>query len=216
MDYQLYYSPGACSMAAHIALQEAKAAYALQLVDLSTRAHYRPEYLAINPKARVPALDISGQARVLTELPAILVHVAQQHPQAGLLPADDPVQTARCLEWLAWLSGWVHSAGYGAIWRPERFSSNADHYDGIRAQGRRTVVDAYAAIEQQFADGRPHALASGYSVVDPFLLVLYRWGNRIGLDMHADCPAWSAASANLAQRPAVQAVLQREGVSLDG
>ncbi len=52
MDYQLYYSPGACSMAAHIALQEAKAAYTLQLVDLSTRAHYRPEYLAINPKAR--------------------------------------------------------------------------------------------------------------------------------------------------------------------
>lgn len=203
-------------MAAHIALQEVQAPYTLELVDVATRANYRPEYLAINPKARVPALGIPGQRRVLTELPAILTYLAQQHPQAGLLPSGDPVGIARCQEWLAWLSGWVHGAGYGGIWRPERYSGDTAHYEGIGAQGRRTVIDAYRVIDQQFADGRHQALASGYSVVDPFLLVLYRWGNRIGLDMRADYPAWSAASMQMARRPAVQAVLQREAVSLDG
>lgn len=216
MTYQLFYSPGACSMAAHIALQEVQAPFTLELVDLSARAHYGPEYLAINPKARVPALGIAGQPRVLTELPAILMHVAQQHPAAELLPTDDPLATARCQEWLSWLSGWVHSAGFGAIWRPERFSSDAADYDRIRTQGLRTVIDAYGAIDKQLADGRRWALAGGYSVVDPFLLVLYRWGNRIGLNMRADYPAWSAISMALAERPAVQAVLRAEAVSLDG
>lgn len=216
MTYRLFYSPGACSMAAHIVLEEVRADFVLERVDLSAGAHLQPDYLAINPKARVPALGIPGQPRVLTELHAILAYLAGQHPRAGLLPQGDPVQAARGHEWLAWLSSWVHGTGYGAIWRPQRFTAETAHYDAIRAQGRRTVEEAYRTIESQFADGRQWALPGGYSIVDPFLLVLYRWGNRIGLDMRAACPAWTAVALRLAERPAVQAALKRETVTLDG
>ncbi|WP_028356587.1 glutathione S-transferase family protein [Bordetella petrii] len=216
MTYRLFYSPGACSMAAHIVLEDVQADFTLEHVDLAQGANHRPEYLAINPKARVPALGIPGQARVLTELHAILVYLARQYPQAGLLPHGDPLAEARCHEWLGWLSGWVHGTGYGGIWRPERFSAETAHHEAIRSHARRTISAACQVIEQQFADGRRWALPGGYTIVDPFLLVLYRWGNRIGLEMRKDCPAWTDASLRLAERPAVQAVLRREAVSLDG
>ncbi|MCD0503459.1 glutathione S-transferase N-terminal domain-containing protein [Bordetella petrii] len=216
MTYRLFYSPGACSMAAHIVLEEVHADFTLEGLNLAQGAHLQPDYLAINPKARVPALEIPGQPRVLTELPAILAFLARQYPQAGLLPADSAIESARGLEWLGWLAAWVHATGYGALWRPARFSADTTLHDGIRAQGRQTIIEANRKIERHFADGNAWALASGYSIVDPFLLVLYRWGNRIGLDMRTDCPAWTASSLQAAQRPAVQTVLQREAVTLDG
>lgn len=215
MTYQLYYSPGACSMAAHIVLEEVRARFELVCVSVTEGATQRPEYLATNPKGRVPVLAIPGQERVLTELPAILTYLAHQHPDARLLPAD-ALDEARCQEWLAWLSGWVHGVGFGGIWRPGRFTGEAAHFDAIRVQGRRTVIDSYASIEQQFADGREWAARSGFSIVDPFLLVLYRWGNRIGVDMGASYPAWSGQVARLRARLTVQRVLEREGVSIDG
>jgi glutathione S-transferase len=202
-------------MAAHIVLEEVLARFELVCIPVSEGATQQPAYLATNPKGRVPVLAIPGQDRVLTELPAILTYLARQYPEAQLLPAD-ALAEARCHGWLAWLSGWVHGVGFGGIWRPGRFTAQTAHIDEIRAHGRRTVIDGYATIEQQFADGREWAAPSGFSIVDPFLLVLYRWGNRIGVDMRASYRAWTAHTARLRERPAVQRVLEREGVSIDG
>lgn len=215
MDYRLYYSPGACSLAVHIALEEIGIPFEREEVSVARGETTQPEYLAINPKARVPALAIAGETRVLTELPAILTFLARRHPEANLLPSDNALDEARCHEWLAWLAGWVHGVGYGELWRPLRFVSDPALCETISAAGRRTIEQSCVCIEAELADGRPWAVARGYSIVDPFLLVLYRWGNRIGLPMRERYPAWTGIVRRVSARPAVQRAMANEGVFLD-
>jgi glutathione S-transferase len=114
---KLYYAPGACSLAPHIALEEVGARYELSRVDLAANQQNSPEYLRVNPKARVPAL-IDGDW-VLTEAPAILRYIAARHPAAGLWPWD-PREEARCAEWLNWLSSTIHVA-FGHARRAARY-----------------------------------------------------------------------------------------------
>ncbi|KAA0090528.1 glutathione S-transferase [Paraburkholderia sp. T12-10] len=216
MTYRLYYSPGACSLAVHVVLEEIGTPYTLQEVSVARAETQQSAYLALNPKGRVPALAIPSETKLLTELPAILVYLARQRPEANLLPIASAVEEARAHEWLEWLSGWVHGIGYGGIWRPERFcAQDTSAHEAIRANGRRVVEEAYATIERTLGDGREWALPSGYTIVDPFLLVLYRWGNRIGLGMRANYAAWTALAERTLERPAVQRALAREGISIE-
>lgn len=216
MTYRLYYSPGACSLAVHVVLEEIGTPYTLQEVSVARAETQQSAYLALNPKGRVPALAIPSETKLLTELPAILVYLARQRPEANLLPIASAVEEARAHEWLEWLSGWVHGVGYGGIWRPERFcAQDTSAHEAIRANGRRVVEEAYATIERTLGDGREWALPSGYTIVDPFLLVLYRWGNRIGLGMRANYAAWTALAERTLERPAVQRALAREGISIE-
>jgi|SRR5712671_1278130 glutathione S-transferase len=103
----LYYSPGACSLAPHIALEEAGATYALQLVSIPKREQQDPEYLNVNPRGKIPALRTDDG--VLTENVAILTYIARTFPQARLLP-EEPIGMARCISHMAWLSNTVHPA----------------------------------------------------------------------------------------------------------
>ncbi|RDU97024.1 glutathione S-transferase family protein [Trinickia dinghuensis] len=216
MDYRLYYSPGACSMAVHVVLEEIGAPFALHEVSVARAENRQASYLAINPKGFVPVLEISGEPQILTELPAILAFLAKRHPEAGLLPQTSAIDEARVFEWLAWLAGWVHGVGYGGIWRPERFSAeDPSAHEALRANGRRVVQEAYKKIEHMLGDGRAWAVPSGYSVVDPFLFVLYGWGAKIGMPMRAQCPAWTSLSARMLERPAVRRVLAREGIAIE-
>ncbi|ARF84031.1 glutathione S-transferase [Burkholderia cenocepacia] len=207
--YRLYLSPGACSLAAHIALEETGAPFDVEIVSVREQQNLEARYLAINPKARVPVLAIPGEPRVLTETPAILTYLARRYPDAQLLPLDDPLREARCHEWLAWLVGWVHGVGYGALWRPGRFIDDPALHGAISTHGRGTIEAANASIEALLADGRTWAEPGAHSIVDPFLLVLYRWGLAIGLDMTRH-PAWTAHTQREAERPAARRALARE------
>jgi len=216
MSYLLYYSPGTSSLAPHIVLEELGLSYRTELVSVAKGDTTRETYLAINPKGRVPALLIPNETRVLTEVTAILPYLARQHPSSGLLPSDAPLSEARCLEWLAWLAGWLHGVGFSALWAPRRFSPDTSHHATIQAMGRHTILAAFVDIERQLSDGREWAMPDQYSIVDAFLLVFYRWGNRIGLNMRAEYPAWSSITDRVANRPAVRRVLESEGISIDG
>ena len=103
----LYYSPGACSLAPHIALEEAGATYALQLVSIPKGEQQAPEYLNVNPRGKIPALRTDEG--VLTENVAILTYIARLFPYAKLLP-EEPIGMARCISHMAWLSNTVHPA----------------------------------------------------------------------------------------------------------
>lgn len=221
MPYLLYHSPGACSMAAHVVLEEIGAPFELELVlsrgEREGAMTATPEWRAVNPKGRIPALQpvegsAGGAAELLTELPAILLYLGLRHGEAGLLPRE-PAGLARAVEWMNWLSGTVHGGAYGQIWRAQRFSGVEAALPSIRARGRATVLEHYRYIERLLGDGREWALPGGYSVVDPYLLVFFHWGQRIGLAM-GDYPAWSAATARVLARPAVRRVLAREGVAI--
>src|SRR6202167_5726355 len=104
---KLYYAPGACSLAPHIALEEAGARVELSRVDLGANQQNSTEFFRVNPKARVPALADGDW--VLTEAPAILRYIAARYPAAGLWPWD-PREEARCVEWLGWISSTIQVA----------------------------------------------------------------------------------------------------------
>jgi glutathione S-transferase len=105
---KLYYAPGSCALASHIALEEAGATYEAHKIDFSANQQRAPEYLKINPKGRVPAL-VTDKG-ILTETPAILVYIAQTHPGAKLAPLDDPYSLAKVQAFNSYLCSTVHVA----------------------------------------------------------------------------------------------------------
>lgn len=208
---KLYYSPGACSLAPHIVLEELGLSYQLELISIPEGKTGTPEYLAINPKGRVPVL-VTEAGEVLTEAPAICWYLSRRSGHPVLFPHDE-LAAARALEWCNWLSGTVHAMAFGQIWRPHRFLTDEALYPKLQVKGRADVLDHFALIEQRLA-GRDWSVGSAYTYVDAYLTVFFRWGNRIGLDMRADYPSWSIHAERVADRVAVQRALQREGIEI--
>lgn len=206
----LYYSPGACSLAIHIVLEELNIPYQLKLVSVAEGKASEPEFLSVNPKGRVPVLEIDDV--LLTEAPAILVYLARVNPESALLPSEQ-LDIFRCLEWLNWLSSTVHAVGYGQLWRPERFTNDSTQFENIIAKGRENITDAYRHIEKLLTR-RSWSVGDTYSCVDPFLLVFYLWGNAVGFSMQTEYPAWSAHAARILVRDAVRRAIEQEGLTL--
>jgi glutathione S-transferase len=217
--HTLYYSPQSCSLAPHIALEEIGVPYGLELVTATDgRMTDTPAWRAVNPKGRVPALSgvpgtAGGRDGVLTEVHAILLYLAHTHPEARLLPPD-PAGQARASEWMIWLASAVHAMAYGQLWRPQRFVADPALFPAVQAKGRETLGGHHAYIERLLADGRDWAVPGGYSVVDAYLLVFWRWAGMFGFDMPADCPAWAVLTRRTAARPAVRRVLDQLGLEV--
>jgi glutathione S-transferase len=208
---KLYYTPGACSLAPHIVLEETGERYELERVDLAAGQQNSPEFLRVNPKARVPALT-DGDF-VLTEAPAILRYVAARYPSTGLWPWE-PREEARCTEWLNWISSTIH-VGAGHVRRAARYASDPHAVEDVAATGRKTCRALWETVEQRLGEG-PFAIGERYSVADPYLLVYWTWGRSplLGYDMAADFPFWTMHARRLAQRPAVQRAFASEGLAL--
>lgn len=210
---KLYYSAGACSMAPHILLEESGLPYTVELTAIAQGKTRTPEFLAINPKGRVPAL-LTEEGEILTEVPAISWYIADAAPAVRLLP-QGRLAGARSFEWFNWLSGTVHTMAFGQYWRTQRFVADEQFFPPIKEKGRENILDNFAYVEGRLAD-RSWAVGNAYTAVDAYLLVFFRWGHRIGLDMRAGYPQWTRHSERVLERPAVQRVLQQEGVSAWG
>jgi glutathione S-transferase len=207
----LYYSPGACSLAPHIALEETGAPFEAVKIDFATAEQRGGRYLAINQKGRVPALA-EGEW-VLTENPAILRYIARRYPEAALWP-EDPREEGRCAEWLAWMSSTIHPA-YAHIRRAERYATDEAAIEDVKAKGHETCADLWTMIEVGLSRGG-WALGERYSVADPYLLVFWHWGRGqvLGYDMARRFPYWTDHARRMAERPAVQRAFAREGLPL--
>jgi glutathione S-transferase len=197
-------------VAPHIVLEEIGVPFSLALVSTADGSTRSPEHLRLNPKGRVPVLT-TGDA-VWTETPAILLHLALAHPAARLLP-DEPDGIVRCVEWFNWLSGAVHAVAIRQIWRPEGFVCDGASRAGVIEKGKENLAAAFALIEARIAD-TDWAVGRSYSIVDAYLLVFYRWGDRIGFDMRGWYAAWTRHARRLLERPAVQRALSREAISV--
>ncbi len=208
---KLYYSPGACSLAPHIVLEEVGAGYELGRVDLAANQQNSAEYLRINPKARVPTLADGDW--VLTECPAILRYIASRHPAVGLWPWDSR-EEARCAEWLAWISTTIHVA-YAHVRRAARYASDPRAVEDVATTAKNTCRELWHAVDRQIGRG-PWAIGERHSVADPYLLVYWTWGGgpTLGFDMARDFPNWTAHARRLAERPAVQRAFAGEGLKL--
>jgi glutathione S-transferase len=205
---KLYHTPGACSMACHIALEETGAAF--EPVVVPRGKNRTPEYLAVHPRGLVPVLELDDGTH-LTEAVAILLHVARRFPEAGLLPEAGTIEEARAFEWLAWLTNTLHVA-YACLWRPERFTDDPAARAALIAEAKDRIDALNHEAEARL--GSPFAAGGTYSVADPFLLVFFRWANRVEFDAAGRHPDWTAWARRVEERPAVQRVLVREGVSL--
>ncbi len=208
---KLYYYPGACSLAPHIVLEEVGERFELSRVDIAANQQVSPEYLRVNPKARVPALTDGDW--VLTEAPAILRYIAARHPAAGLWPWD-PREEARCTEWLNWLSSTIQPA-FGHVRRAARYASDPRAIEDVAATGMKTARELWRKVDEKIGDG-PWAVGGRYSVADPLLVVYWIWGRGpgLGFDMANDFPNWTAHARRLAGRAAVQRAFASEGLPL--
>jgi glutathione S-transferase len=202
----LYYGPGACSLAPHICFEEAGAEAEYVRVDLSKGEQLAPEYLKLNPNARVPLL-IAAEGS-LSEVPAIMTWIAQTWPEAKLTPAQ-PWAIAQAHSFNSFLTSSVHAASFAAIFRPARFSDDPAQHPAIKAKGLATLKQQFAQIDSRL---EPGAWVQGdYSTCDPYLLVIARWFVRIGEDL-ARFPRIEAHADRMLERLAVQRAFAREGI----
>ena len=205
---KLHYSPGACSLAPHIALEETGAEFEARRVAIAEGDNRKPDYLAVNPHGFVPALEADGEA--ITENVAVLTYIASRFPEARLLPFEDPIALARALSRMAFLSSSVHIA-FAQLWRPGRFTADESVHRQIIAGGRERILRYFAEIDARLSESAWLA-GDEMTLADPAVLVFFRWGNRIGLDMSC-YPHWTAHSRRRLERPAVRRALAREGLA---
>jgi glutathione S-transferase len=210
MPFTLHASPGSCSLAPHVVLEEIGRPFKLAMISTDRGEARTPEFKRINPKGRVPVL-VDGEFQ-LTEAPAILLHLAQTGPGLNLMPSGED-GLIRAVEWFNWLSGTVHAVAVRMIWRAEYFTASASDAEPIKSKGFEHLAMAHEMIEERMR-GRTWVVGNAYSVVDPYLLVFYRWGNRMKIDMQAKYPAWSEHALRMAQRDAVKRAIATEGISL--
>ena len=208
---KLYYSPGSCSLATHIVLEELGIAYESVLVSLKDGEHKKADFLKINSRARVPALNVDG--KILTETVAILTYLGGGYAERGLWPRDTWRQ-AEALSLMSWLASSVHISVAG-IFRPERYATGAAALEDVKTTSRAQLEKQFAEIEKMLT-GKTFAMGGQYTVCDPHLLVFFRWGNRIGINMKERYPMWGKHAQRVASRPTVKRVFEAEGIQLDG
>ena len=203
---KLYYWPGTCSITIHILLEETGAAYQHERIDLSQKQQYSPDYLAINPKGKVPAL-IRDDGSLLTEVPAIAHWLAITNPSYKLLPADIETQT-RALEFTSYIAGTVHMQGAARAWRPLLFGTHPDEQSTIVARGKEIVM-AGLELADAMLRGRDYVLGE-YSIADASLFFIEYWAAE---KVHYPLPGHVADHyQRMRERPAVQRALAAEGL----
>jgi glutathione S-transferase len=201
----LYYAPGACSIAAHIVLEEGGEKYEPKRVDLAKGEQRTEAYLKIHPLGRVPALDV-GSGKPLTENTAILPYLGKRF---DLWPKD-PLAEARALSLIGFFASTLHPA-HAHISRPERYATDASHFPDLQAQGRKMFHEYLKQVDGMLA-GREW-LSDAYSVVDPYAFTFYTWGVRRELPM-AELKNFTAHKDRMLARPAVQRVVEDEKIKV--
>ena len=201
----LFYAPGACSMAAHIVLEESGEKYEPKRMDLSKGEQKTAEYMKIHPLGRVPALKLDD-GTPLTENTAILPFLGKRF---GLWPTE-PVKEAQALSVIGFFAASVHPAN-AHVGRPERYTDDKSAHPGLQAMGKKTYFEYMKQIDGMY--GRREWLSDKYSVLDPYAFVFYVWGVRREMPM-AELKNYSAFKDRMLKRPAVQRVAADEGVKL--
>ncbi|WP_300304053.1 glutathione S-transferase family protein [Ferrovibrio sp.] len=201
----LYYTPNTCALASHIALIETDAIYELRRVDFATAQQRSPDYLALNPKGRVPAL--TTPQGVLTETPALLAYIAQTFPAANLAPLDDPFAFARVQEFNSYLCATLHVA-HAHRMRGRRWVDDEAAIAAMQRKVPQSVGEGFALIESDMFVG-PWVMGERYTICDPYLFTLAQWMEADGVDP-ARFPKLLDHRTRMKQRPSVLRAIAEE------
>lgn len=204
----LYYAPGTASFAVHWMLIELGLAFRAEPVDFAAGDQRAPPFLALNPAGRVPTLVIDGQG--YGEAAALLMLLAERHPQAGFAPAADDPARPRWFETMLFLSSTLSSAMRDWFYADK--DGDAAGADAVRALARRRIEGAWMRFDAQLADGRPYLLGEAVTTVD-FLATMYmRWARAMARPA-TDWPRLDAYVQRMRARPAFAEVCRREGLT---
>ena len=204
----LYYSPGACSLAVHAALVHVGEPHRLALVNVRQGENLTPDYAAINPRRRVPALATPDG--LLTEAAGLLSWLDARQPDAELLPSG--FARGKALEWISWFSSTVHPL-YRAFWRTAYFAEDESAHAAIKETSARRILDAMRELDDALADrdtlsGGPVGAAEFYAV--PFV----RWTRNTFPQEAAKLTHVARFFERIATHPAVAVAARREGITL--
>ena len=196
---KLYYAPGACSLAAHIALQESGLPFSLERVDLRThRTADGRDYHAINPKGYVPTLELDDGSR-LTEAAVVLQYIADRKP-GTLAPAFGSIERYRLMEWLNFVATELHK-GLGPLWKPAT-------PDAYKATVLETVGSRFDYVVNTLRT-QPYLTGPDFTIADAYLFTIVNWHNFLKFDI-ARWPALTQFQARVAARPNVRKALEAE------
>ncbi len=200
--WKLYYSPGACSLAPHIALREAGLPFELEKVDLGKKLTEKGEdFNRINPKGYVPALRLDG-GELLTEVAVILQYVADRKPEAGLAPKAGTLERYRLMEWLNFIASEIHKQ-VGALFHPKISGEWKESQMALASRRLEYVADALARS--------PYLTGDSFTVADAYLFTTLNWCNYLKLDL-GRWPRLKAYVDRVAARPAVKEAMKAEGL----
>lgn len=202
---KLYYAPGTCALASHIALEEAGAKYEAIRLNFKTEDQKQPGYLAINPKGRVPAL-VTDRG-ILTETPALLIYIAQSFPAAKLAPLDDPFALAKVQAFNSYLCSTVHVA-HAHRMRGARWSDDPAVIEALKKKVPQSVGECFALIEREMFEG-PWVMGKDYTVCDGYLFTLAQWLGADGVDINKT-PKIAEHFKRVGERPAVRKAIADE------
>jgi glutathione S-transferase len=199
---QLYYAPGACSLASHITLREAGLPVDLKKTDTKTKKlEDGSDYFAVNSKGAVPALRLDD-GQVLTEGPAILQYLADQKPESKLAPKAGTLERYRLLEWLNFITSEIHKS-FSPLFNPAADAK-------VKEYTTQNLEKKFDWLNKQLA-GKQYLTGDTFTIADAYLFVVVNWSNFVGIDL-GRWPALKAFQERVAARPKVQEAMAAEGL----
>ena len=202
---KLFYAPNTCALASHIALEEASANYEAVRLSFADNDQRKPEYLAVNPKGRVPAL-VTDRG-ILTETPALLVFIAQTFPNARLAPLDDAFALAEVQAFNSYLCSTVHVAHAHRL-RGYRWADDPAAIAAMQKKVPQSVGEAFALIDTKMLKG-PWVMGESYSIADSYLFTVSQWLDGDGVD-RSRLPKVQDHTRRMLERPAVRRAVADE------
>lgn len=199
---KLYYAPGACSLASHIALHETGLPFEIDKFIASTGTTASGEdFMQVNPKGYVPTIRLDD-GNILTEGAAVLQYIADQNPASGLAPKAGTMERYRLQEWLTFIGTEIHKT----------FSPLFNKAVSLEVKNRalELLTRRLGYVETQLAN-KPYLMGDSFTVADAYMFVVVSWSNRVGFDL-AQFPKIQEYLARIAVRPAVQAAMKAEGL----
>ncbi|MBB5360398.1 glutathione S-transferase [Rhodanobacter sp. ANJX3] len=206
--YTLYYSPGTASMVVHLALLEIGAPHELRLVDFEADEQHDAEYLKLNAGGVVPTLVIDGRA--LTESAALLMMLAERHPETKLAPAPRTPEHDAWTQWIVYLSNTLMST-YRLWFYPAELGSS-EHDPAIRAALQKKIESVWDRLETHLKNHGPYLLGAEFSGADLLLAMLMRWSRNMPRPV-SEWPALSRLADLIRARQSWQKLYAIEGLS---
>lgn len=207
--YELYLAPSTAGFAPHALLREIGADFTLRFLDIDAGEHRQPDYLRINPLGKIPALVVDGEPTA--ECGAILMLLAERHPEAGLAPPCGDPARARYLQWMMFLANTLH-AGLIPYFYPARYTADPDGAAGVKRGAELASGERFQHVENVLADGRAYLLGRQICAADFYLFMLVRWGRHFDA-RPSTLPKLGAFMQRMCERPSVREAFAAEGTT---